>query len=319
MGKIHFNHCLRLKKAKLVAVADSSKKKLRFAKKAGIKNVQTDFNKLLNDQSIDAVIISLPNFLHCECTKRAAEEGKDIFLEKPLARNVTEGKEILSHVKRAGVKLMIGYPSRFCDAFTKLKDEIQNGLLGDVQVASATNVSAGPFSPKGEMGMPAPVPAWWFSKELTGGGALLDLGIHYIQLFRWYFGDVAHVKSYLGYRFNMDYEDHAVCFLKFKDGPIATVNVGWFSKDSRVSVELYGTVKHASVVRSSPGVLDTVTDDIRRKLGKIQTSFKRYYKELQYFVECVSSNIPPSPSGEEGLADLKTISKAYQNAFQLDL
>jgi len=301
-----------------VSVADSSKKALRFAREAGIKNVQTDYNKLLDDNSIDGVIISVPNFLHLECTKNATEAGKDIFLEKPLARNVMEGEQILSHVKRAGVKLMVGYPSRFHKAFTRLRDDIQNGVLGDIQIALATYISAGPFSSRGEMGRPAPVPTWWFKKELMGGGALLDLGIHAISLFRWYFGDITNVKSYLGYRFNMDFEDHAVCLLKFKDGPIATVNVGWFSKDSRVSVELYGTVKHASIVRSSSSVLDTITDDIRRKLGKIEHSTERYYKELQYFVDCVSSDTPPSPTGEEGLSDLRIISMAYKNVFQLD-
>lgn len=318
IGKVHLHNCLRLKNAKLVSVADSSKKALRYAREAGIKNVLKDHNKLLDDERIDAVIVSVPNFLHLECAKNAAEAGKDIFLEKPLARNVMEGKQILSHVKRAGVKLMVGYPSRFHEAFTKLRDDIQSGVLGDIEIASATNISTGPFSPRGEMGRPAPVPKWWFSRELMGGGALLDLGIHAISLFRWYFGDITDVKSYLGYRFNMDFEDHAVGFLKFKDGPIATVNVGWFSKDSRVSVELYGTVKHTSIVRSSPSVLETVIDDVRRKLGKIEHSIERYYRELQYFVGCVSSDTPPSPSGEEGLSDLQIISKAYENAFQLD-
>lgn len=317
MGKVHLHNCLRLKNAQLVSVADSSTKALRFAREAGVKNVQRDYNKLLNDESIDAVIISVPNFLHLECTKDAAEAGKDIFLEKPLARNVVEGEQILSHVKRAGVKLMVGYPSRFREAFTSLRDEIRSGSLGDIQFASATNISSGPFSPRGDMGRPAQVPAWWFKKELMGGGALLDLGVHAISLFRWYFGDVTGVKSYLGYRFNMDFEDHAVCFLKFKDGPIATVNVGWFSKDPRVSIELYGTVKHRSLVRSPPRTLSMITEDIGRKFGKIGRSMERYYRELQYFVECVSSDTPPSPNGEEGLLDLKIISMGYKNAFNL--
>lgn len=318
MGKIHLNTCLHLRNAELISVADSSRKELQFAKKVGVKNTQEDYSKLLNDSDIDAVIISVPNYLHCECARRAAEAGKDIFLEKPLARNVTEGEEILSCVRRAGVKLMIGYPSRFNDPLTRLKDMLQNGVLGDIQVAVGTNISTGPFSPRGEMGRPAPVPEWWFNKELTGGGAILDLGAHIISLFRWYFGDVSDVKSYLGHRFNMDFEDYAVCLLKFKDGPTATVNVGWFSKEARVSVELYGTVKHVSVVHSYPRTRAIIADDIRRKIGKTERSLERYYKELQYFVECISSDTQPSPSGEEGLLDLKIISMAYKNSFQLD-
>lgn len=317
MGKIHLKNCLRLKNAELVSVADPFRRTLKFAKEVGIKNVQTDYNRLLDDKSIDAVIISTPNFLHCECAQNAAEAEKDIFLEKPLARTVIEGKQILSHVKRKGVKLMIGYPSRFAGSLAKLKDKIESGELGDIQMAYATNISSGPFSPRGEMGMPSQVPAWWFNKELTGGGALLDLGIHAIHLFRWYFGDIADAKSYLGYRFNLDLEDHALCLLKFKRGTVAAINVGWFSRDPRVSIELYGTVKHTSVVRSSPGVVKIVVDGFRRKLGMVERSLDRYYRELQYFVECVNQDISPSPSGEEGLSDLRIISTAYGNSFKL--
>jgi len=167
------------------------------------------------------------------------------------------------------------------------------------------------------MGRPAPVPSWWFDKELMGGGALLDLGIHAISLFRWYFGEVNEAKSYLGHRFHMNFEDHALCFLKFKDGPIATINVGWFSKAPHVSVKLYGTTGHASVVRSPPSIFATVLDDIRRKVGKIERSVDRFYRELEYFVECVRSDVLPSPSGEEALQDMQIISKAYENSFRL--
>lgn len=318
MGKIHLKNCLHLKNAKLVAAADSSKRALKFAREAGVRNVQTDYKKLLKDDSIDGVIISVPNFLHLECAKNAAETGKDIFLEKPLARNIMEGQQILSHVNRAGVKLMVGYPSRFNESFISLKDDIQSGVLGDIQIALATNISSGPFSPRGEFGRPAPVPAWWFNKESVGGGALLDLGIHAISLFKWYFGDVTDVKSYLGYRFNLDFEDHAVCLLKFKNGTIANVSVGWFSSDPRVSVELFGTVKNVSIVRSSPDVLHTIVDDVRRKLGKIAQSGQSYYRELQYFVDCIGSDTPPHPSGEEGLSDLKIVKLAYENALCLE-
>lgn len=313
MGKIHLNNCLRLKNAEVLSVADSSKKSLQFAKDIGIKNVQVDYDKLLNDKDIDAVIISVPNFLHGECTQKAAEAGKDIFLEKPLARNAVEGERILTKVKRSGVKLMIGYPSRFAREFIELKNKVESGELGDIQMAYASNISQGPYSPRGEMGRPASVPSWWFDKELMGGGALLDLGIHAVSLFKWYFGDIIDAKSYLGYRFQMQFEDHALCFLKFKEGPIATVNVGWFSKTPLVSVELYGTVSHASVVRSAPDAIDIISEDIRRKLGKIERSMDRYHKELEYFVQCINSDTAPTPSGEEALQDLKVISMAYEN------
>lgn len=318
IGKIHLKNCLRLKNARLLSVTDPEKKVLQFARKMGIRNVQVDYKELLGDRNIDAVIISVPNFLHSECAQRAAEAGKHIFLEKPLARNTAEGEQILATAKRHGVKLMVGYPSRFNRDFIELKNKIENGLLGDIQMAYASYISEGPFSPRGEVGRPAPVPSWWFNKELTGGGALLDLGIHAISLFRWYFGEVVDAKSFLGYRFQMDFEDHASCYLKFKEGPIATINVGWFSKVPRVSLELYGTVSYATVVFSKPDAFEIISDDIRKKLGRIERSMDRYYRELEYFVECINGDTAPSPSGEEALQDLKIVSMAYENAEQLD-
>jgi predicted dehydrogenase len=318
MGKIHLQNFIHLPNARLVAVADSSEKGLRRAQRLGVKTVVTDYNELLKDHNIEAVVISVPNHLHAECATKAAEAGKHIFLEKPLARNVTEGEQIVSEAKRFGVKLMVGYPSRFHDEFTKIKDDLQMGLLGDVQVVSATNINSGPFSPRGEMGRPTPVPEWWFNKELIGGGALLDLGIHFVSLLKWYFGDVIHAKSYLGYRCNMDFEDHALCLLKFKQGPIATINVGWFSRDPIISLDMYGTVKNVSIVRSSPRIIDVIVDDIRRKIGKIEHSRERYYRELRYFVDCILTDSTPSPSGEEALSDLEVISMAYRNSLSFN-
>ena len=95
VGKTHLRHGTKLTGARVVAVSDVSKNALSKAKKMGIRNTYLDYQQLLKNPDIDAVIISLPTHLHKSCTLHAAEAGKDIFLEKPLARNPKEGKEIL--------------------------------------------------------------------------------------------------------------------------------------------------------------------------------------------------------------------------------
>jgi len=309
MGKIHLHNCLRLKNARLIAVSDVSEKSLLRAKKAGVKHAFKDYNDLLNDPSINAVIISLPTFLHAEAAIKAAEHRKHILVEKPLARNTTEAKRILSAAKQNAVKLMVGYPLRFSPSFINLKNELKKGTLGDVQVAVANHISTGPFFSRAEKLIPKPVPSWWFDKKLTGGGALIDLGCHMINLLRWYFGEAGSIQSRLGHRFNMNFEDHATCILKFKNGTIATVNVGWFARYHKVSVDLYGTVKHASATSKSPSIIDYA-----KKIFTSDTS-SSFYKELEHFVNCISSDTTPSPSGEEGLEDLRLISTAYKNTF----
>lgn len=293
-----------------MAVSDVSAKSLRVAKRAGIKDAYSDYNKLLDDPRIDAVIISLPTFLHAPVAIKAAECGKHILVEKPLARHFNEGLSITSAAKRHGVKLMVGYPLRFMPQFASLKRSLESGILGGVQIVVASTVSNGPFFHRTEYGTPRPVPSWWFDKELTGGGALIDLGSHLVDLLTWFFGDVASVRSQLGYRFNMDFEDHAVCVMKFKDGVVATLNVGWFAEYHRVQVDVYGTVSHAHAGSKSPTFIDHVMKLTSRRARNVSSGF---YQELEHFVTCLSNNISPNPSGEQGLQNLRIIEAAYRN------
>ena len=314
IGKVHLKNCLKLESANLVAVADISKKALKLAKRIGVKQTFTDYHQLLKQPNIDAVIISLPTYLHAPCAISAAENGKNVFLEKPLARNPEEGKTIISAVRKNNVKLMVGYPSRFNSSYHDLKKKMESGALGDVQAAHAVNIAAGPFFHRG-IGIPRPVPEWWFKKELTGGGALMDLGSHMINLTRWYFGEVSNIKAYLGYRFNFNFEDHAICIANFTSGTTAIINVGWFSQKATGGIELFGTVAHASSYHSSPSRVITA---IQLLLGRTPKFFVPYLKEVSHFVHCMKEDTQPSPSGEDALKDLETITQAYENKIRLD-
>ena len=118
IGKVHLHNSLKLNGAEPFAVSEASKQKLEIAKTLGVRKLYKNYHDLLDDPEVDAVIISLPNFLHCECAVKAAEAKKDIFLEKPLARNVDEGRQTVSKARREGVKLMVGYPLRFSKQFS---------------------------------------------------------------------------------------------------------------------------------------------------------------------------------------------------------
>ena len=314
IGNTHLKHSQKLVDARLVAVADLSKKALRAAEGAGVSKVFADYKDLLKDPEVDAVIIALPTHLHLQCAKEAAEAGKHIFLEKPIARNVEEAEEIVSIARRDSVKLMVGYPLRFNSTFIDLKKEISSGTLGDVELAYASYVSSGPFFHRNEGYAPVPVPDWWFNKDLTGGGVLIDLGSHMMNLLRWYFGEVTAIRSRLGYRLNMDFEDSATCMIKFENGTIAVMGVGWFSRDQTLKVDLFGTVKHITAEHHPPNFIVTAAQVLT--LGT-----SRYYwshlAELQHFVNCIVKDFSPSPSGEDGLRDLKALTKAYQNTMAL--
>ena len=315
VGQIHLRNALRLDAAKVVAVADVSKKTLDKAKGVGVPKAYSDYNQLLKDTEVDAVVIALPTHLHLQCSLSAAESGKHIFLEKPMARNPAEAQQILSIARKNSVSLMIGYPLRFNRSFRSLKEKITRGVLGDVEVAQATYISSGPFMHRAEGYAPIPVPDWWFKKELTGGGVLIDLGSHLINLLRWYFGEVTQVTSYLRHRFNLDLEDGAICVAKFASGPTAIINVGWFSQAYKLQVELLGSASHVTGQHKPLGALSTITQILATGTTEF---FRPHLVELQHFVTSINNDLTPSPSGEEGVKDLQVIQAAYESSRDFD-
>ena len=278
----------------------------------GIPNVFEKYDDLLKEDDIDGVIISLPNFLHQEAAVKSAESGKHILLEKPFARTVEEGEKILSAVKRNSVKLMVGYDMRFDPVLKRVHDQVADGFFGEVQIAEATNISGGPFSPRNDSVGPVKVPAWWLNKELVGGGALMDLGSHVIDLLIWFFGQVSYVDCYLKYMFRTELEDAATCILRFENGPVATVKVGWFSKGYIQSLQVCGTAKNALVRLAPDSTSSVILKGIVKKIGRGKND--PYSLELQHFVSCLLADEQPQPSGEESMRSLRVISSAYRNA-----
>jgi len=314
IGQLHLRHSLKLANAEVVAVADTSLKALEKARALGVKKAFTDYADILKDPQVDAVLISLPTHLHLKCAQQVAEAGKDIFLEKPIAATVEEAKDVISAAERNSVKLMLGYPFRFNKNFIQVKEDLENGLIGDVENAHATYISSGPFFHRAEGHSPVPVPDWWFNTQLTGGGVLVDLGCHLINLLRWLFGEIVEIKGHFGHRFSMDFEDSAMCLARFNSGSVAVINVGWFSQEYILRVDLLGSVRNISVEHMPSSTMSNAF----RMLTKGISSFNQpHFDELQYFVDCLVKDEAPSPTGLDGLRDLEAISKAYKNQILL--
>jgi predicted dehydrogenase len=314
VGNTHLRHGLRLDNARLIAVSDVSKKALNKARASGVKKTYDNYQQLLKDSEIDAVVVALPTHLHAECSVLVCEAGKHIFLEKPIAANVIDARQIVTAARRNSIKLMIGYPLRFNSQFCKLKKQLDDGALGDIEVAQASYVNSGPFMHRGEANIPVPVPEWWFDKEKTGGGALIDVGSHLINLLRWFFGDITAIRAQFGYRFNLDLEDSAICLAKFKSGTRALITVGWFCQKSALEIGLFGTVQYSRAEQLLQHPLVTAVQVLTTKTSKF---YQPHNAELRYFTDCVARDLIPSPSGEDGLKDLEAIMLAYRNPIHL--
>ena len=314
IGQLHLKHALMLAGAEVAAVADTAKSALEKAKAMGVKNTYTDYTELLKNPQIDAVIIALPTHLHLKCARQAAEAKKDIFLEKTIAVTVEEAKEVISAVQRSSVKLMLGYPMRFNQHFLKLKADMADGLIGDVENAHAIYVCAGPFVHRADGHSPAPVPDWWFSTALAGGGVLTDLGCHIINLLRMLFGEIVDIKGQFGYRYGMDFEDSAMCLARFTSGSLAAINVGWYAQEYLLRLDVLGSVRNVSVGHMPP---KTMTAAYQMLTKGISAFNQPHFDELQYFINCLHNDQEPQPTGLDGLRDLEAIYKAYKNRILL--
>ena len=314
VGQLHLKHGLKLANAEIVAVADTAKSALERAKASGVKNTYSDYNEMFKNPEVDAVLISLPTHLHLKCASQAAEAHKDIFLEKPIAVTVDEGKEVVSAAQRNSVKLMLGYPMRFNKHFLQLKEDIESGLVGDVENAHAIYICSGPFGHRSDGYGPAPVPEWWFSPQLTGGGVLVDLGCHLINLLRFLLGEVVEIKGQFGYRYRMDFEDSAICLTRFESGTLAAINVGWYSQEYTLRVDLLGSVRNISAEHMPPSSVSAAYQMFTKGISSFN---QPHFDELQYFVDCLLKDEAPNSTGLDGLRDLEAISKAYKNRIEL--
>jgi predicted dehydrogenase len=167
MGMLHLMNSMKIDGVEVVAAADYSKGALSRAKNLGVKELFKDYHGMLNSSpDMDAVIISLPNYLHLESVRLALEEGLNVFVEKPLARNVDECQDIVRLVKESGRKLMVGHCFRFMEAIEKMKERLDKGYIGSLEVVTLEEVINDPFAhPR----TPVPVSDWWFDPRKSGG------------------------------------------------------------------------------------------------------------------------------------------------------
>jgi predicted dehydrogenase len=318
MGQIHLRNCLLMKNVEAI-VSSASKLELLRAKKLGIRKVYSSYKDLLNNEKLDAVIISLPNFLHKESACMAAEKGLDIFIEKPMARTADECKEILKCAKKNAVKVMIGFNNRFIHRNRKLKAIIDNGALGDIELIACEYVSSGPFSHRYP---PAPVPQWWFDPQKTGGGVLIDIGSHMIDLMRWLTNsDASVINIFLDYKLRLPMEDTAILVLQHENGGTKSVlMLGWFGLQYKHVINVYGRADSISSealepvrkIRVRQGISKLAWRFVGRKPKEELPSTTGYERELKHFIDCIREDRNPSPNGYDGLECAKLIDEAYK-------
>lgn len=269
---------------------------------------------LMQSKDLDAVYIAAPNFQHADLTERAAERGLHVLCEKPMATSLEEAGRMIEACRRNGVRLAIGNMMRFNPCHAWIRDFITGGGLG------APTEAQGKFGYDLPAFFPLATSPWRLESRLSGGGALMDVGVHTIDLLRWLLGqEVSEVSALIDTRthpFPIDWSSAAV--LRFNGGAIASVSSSFDNRFRDNDLTISGTLGSLHAVgtlwRQSRGGVRAVTERGIFTFEPATATPDPYVLQIEDFAACVSAGRDPLVSGEEGLRDLEVCLGAYEAA-----
>jgi predicted dehydrogenase len=202
-----------------VVYSRSDDRGLEFSKRWDIPDHTTDLEEAIRHPETDTVVIGLPNHLHEDAVRLAADAGKAVLCTKPLGRNADEAKRMLEAVERAGI--FAGYLEDLCYTPKTLKsiEAVRGGAIGDVAWVRSRETHPGPHS------------AWFWDGRLTGGGAIVDLGCHCIEIIRNFVGKDNRPIEVMCWTDTfvhpIDDEDNAIALIRFESGAMGQFEVSW--------------------------------------------------------------------------------------------
>ncbi len=270
--------------------------------KFGIRETTTRYEDVLKMQEVDAVLIAVPNYLHARLAVEALRAGKHVLCEKPIGITVRDALAVRAAAEETGLVYMMALPHRFDGDCRLLKRWLQAGHLGHV-----FHVRAGMVRRQN------PFVGWFTDRERSGGGALMQLGSHLLDLILWFL-DAAGVERVSAARHGRpspatgavhDVEDAAVAFLRMSGGRTAVLETAWslHCHEDREYLEIYGDRAGATLwpLRLYQD-MEGVPVDVRPRLAPSQS----YQAMAHHFVECAlgrgrNPSVQPVGSAEDGV------------------
>ena len=327
----HTPFYLEDERVEVAAVCDIIKERaewLRDTHFPGAK-VYTDYKELLKDESIDSVDICTPNYLHSIIAVDAFEAGKHVFCEKPDAINVEEALKMNEAAKKAGKTLMVMRNNRHVDISKFAKKYIESGKMGDIY--------CGRCGWQRRRGIPGKG-GWFTTKEQSGGGPLIDLGVHLIDLSIWLMGNPTPVAvsgntyskfadSDLSDSVNSDFgdkkedgtfdvEDLAMGLIRFDNGAVLQIEFSWASnvKSESRFVELRGT---KSGLTWKDGKLEIYTEEAGELVDLSMPNLEErsgHQNNLRHFYDVVIDGKEPDFVPQQGIDMIKILCAMYESA-----
>lgn len=323
MGLIHAKICKELYSTELVAVADSNENRLKdICAKLNVKGY-LDYHDLLGREDIDAVIIATPEDKHLEPTTAAADAGKHILLEKPIASTLIDADKIIESANKNNVKLMVGHTLRFEANYVKIKQGIQSGILG--KIIMITTRRNGIYSDAKRFAGRVPVS--------------LYLGIHDADVVLWYINKppirvyAENVEGRVFQEFGVP--DFTKILIKFQNGAVASIECGWALNDKwagemlpndwppmsgDLRIDVVGTEGSIHFSNMPPNLW--CIDNNGWKIPIVDYVGSPFYdklrgawrEEIEYFSRVVLEDLPPIITGYEAKKALEIILAAEMSA-----
>lgn len=282
----------------------------------------TDMDAFLKTD-IDAVLITVPHFLHADIVEKVSEAGKHILCEKPMACNLEQCDRMIEATKKAGVKFMIAENHRFLPVHVYIKKLLQEGYIGDVFLGRTYE---GAYCTPDEFLDPN---TWNFTFEKGGGGVVMDQGVHKFSMLNWFLGEVKAAQCWLSKTLDSPPtkgEDTALTLLHYKNGAIVSVALSSVTVHPlNNSTELQGTkgtiyedhswVNPLKIFSSHPnaevkGEFYSPTEPIEHG------AYPQYYtissrQEDRYFAQCILDNKNPEWTPQQARDAIKVVLLAY--------
>ncbi|MCL5270830.1 MAG: Gfo/Idh/MocA family oxidoreductase [bacterium] len=311
--------------AEVVAISDTDPGRLEaVGNEFNVPSRYATAQAMLEKESLDVVSVCTPNKYHKELTIAAFEAGCHVLCEKPMAMNTTEARAMLAASKKAGKRLMINFSYRFYEQSMALKRQVETGILGDIYFARTV----------WHRRRGVPLHGGWFSqKAIAGGGPLIDLGVHRLDLALWLM-DYPRPVWVMGSTYNpiatrlaaesgrpYDVEDLAVGLIKFANGATVEVEASWaanIKERELMETRLLGT-KGGLVQRNRNETYDFEAE-IYFEQGGTQFDMQPHPpsppmpKAMYHFVDCIINRKPHIATGEEGLTVMELLDALYLSA-----
>lgn len=319
-GNLHAEGLLATGQVEIAGIVSHSEaSRLQFAERWGCQPY-ADVPSMLSAGRVDAITLAMPNRFHLDATLAAAAAGVHVICEKPLAMNLRDADRMVEACAEAGVMLLYAEQLCFAPRYVKVRELVRSGALGDIVQVQHRERHGGPHA------------RWFHDPATSGGGVLLDMGCHGIELTRWLLGRPAvrsvHARLGIFKHTGGVVDDHALVTLEYETGTVAVIDASWAAPggiDERLEVlGTKGSVTadlargQSMLVYSDVGV-GYAAEKVEQTTGWMFVAHEEartwgWFGEMAHFVDCLSGRVQPEETGADGRAVLEIVMAAYQSA-----